>query len=52
MLQEAGEWFNERKSEWIFYFENICEALGINPQYFWEGRCLGSGGALSDALMG
>jgi hypothetical protein len=30
---EAEEWFNEKKSEWIFCFENICEALGLDPQY-------------------
>jgi len=48
--QEAEQWFNEKDSEWIFSFENICETLGINPQYvrqgllFWKrkrrGRCV------------
>ena len=33
MLNEAEEWFNERGNEWIFSFENICDALGVDPQY-------------------
>jgi hypothetical protein len=34
---EAEEWFNEKKSEWIFCFENICEALRLDPQYLRKG---------------
>jgi hypothetical protein len=29
----AEKWFNEKKSKWIFAFENICGALELNPQY-------------------
>ena len=34
---EAEEWFNEKKSEWIFSFENICDALKLDPQYLRQG---------------
>ena len=34
---EAEEWFNEKKGEWIFCLENICEALRLDPQYLRQG---------------
>jgi hypothetical protein len=34
---EAKEWFNEEESEWIFYFENICDVLRLDPQYLRQG---------------
>jgi len=34
---KAEEWFNEEESEWIFSFENICETLGLDPQYLRQG---------------
>ncbi len=36
-FKEAEEWVLEEDSEWLFSFENICEVLGINPQYVREG---------------
>ena len=37
-LEEARQWFAaDDESEWIFSFENICEALGINPHYLRRG---------------
>ena len=34
---EAEEWFNEEESEWTFSFENICDALRLDPQYLRQG---------------
>lgn len=30
---DAQEWIMEEGGDWLFSFENICEALGFNPQY-------------------
>lgn len=41
---EAEQWIREENQEWPFSFENICEALGFNPQYihlglrYWKER--------------
>lgn len=32
-FQEAEEWITAENRDWPFSFENICEALGFNPQY-------------------
>ena len=37
IFQEAEEWIMEEGSDWLFSFENICEALGLNPPYVREG---------------
>jgi hypothetical protein len=34
---KAEEWLNENESDWIFSFENICETLGLDPQYLLQG---------------
>jgi hypothetical protein len=34
---KAEEWFNEKRSEWIFWLENICEALRLDPRYLRKG---------------
>ncbi|MEZ4753193.1 MAG: hypothetical protein R3A13_02655 [Bdellovibrionota bacterium] len=31
--KEAYHWVNTKGDEYIFSFENSCEALGINPEY-------------------
>jgi len=33
----AEDWFVETGSDWIFSFENVCEALGFNPAYVRQG---------------
>lgn len=40
-FREAEEWIFERHSDWLFSFENICEILGIEPEYLRQGllRC-------------
>ena len=36
-FKEAEEWIFERHSDWLFSFENICEILGIDPEYLRDG---------------
>ena len=44
--QEAKDWILEENREWLFSFENVCESLGLNPQYvrrelqYWKERQL------------
>jgi hypothetical protein len=37
LFQEAEEWILEKNSDWPFSFENICEALQLNPDYIRRG---------------
>lgn len=37
IFAEAEAWILERDSEWLFSFENICETLGIDPDFLREG---------------
>ena len=37
LFEEAEEWIVEVDGDWVFSFENICEALGFNPAYLREG---------------
>ena len=37
LFQEAEEWFLEKDSESFFSFENICETLGLHPDYIRQG---------------
>ncbi|MFQ5849044.1 MAG: hypothetical protein ACE5JU_00490 [Candidatus Binatia bacterium] len=37
LFREADEWILEENSDWLFSFDNICEALGLNPKYIREG---------------
>jgi hypothetical protein len=37
LFDETEEWVLERDSDWVFSFENICEALGFDPQYVRQG---------------
>lgn len=36
-FQEAEEWIFQSGSDWLFSFENICEILGIDPEYLRQG---------------
>lgn len=36
-FQEAEEWIFQQGSDWLFSFENICETLGIDPEYLRQG---------------
>jgi hypothetical protein len=33
LFEDAEEWILERDRQWLFSFENICDALGLNPTY-------------------
>ena len=35
--REAEEWFESEEDEWPFAFENICNALEIEPEYLRRG---------------
>ena len=37
LFQEAEDWILEKGCDWLFSFENICEALGINAKYLQKG---------------
>lgn len=37
LFDEAREWIESGNRRWPFSFVNICEALGINPEYLREG---------------
>lgn len=36
-FQEAEEWINRRDKLWLYSFENVCEALDIDPDYMRRG---------------
>jgi hypothetical protein len=33
IFRETEEWIVQEESEWLFSFDNVCEALGLEPQY-------------------
>ncbi|NDC38489.1 MAG: hypothetical protein EBZ48_10610 [Proteobacteria bacterium] len=35
--REAFNWVNSKDDQYIFSFENVCEGLGINPQFLRVG---------------
>jgi hypothetical protein len=37
LFQDAQDWILEKNSEWPFSFENICEALQLDPDYIRRG---------------
>src|SRR5262245_42824444 len=37
LFQHAEDWFLEKDSEELFYFENICETLGLHPDHIRKG---------------
>ncbi len=37
LFTEAEEWFAASATDWPFGFENICEALGLEPAYIRTG---------------
>ncbi|HMA80107.1 MAG TPA: hypothetical protein VKR81_04430 [Candidatus Binatia bacterium] len=36
-FREAKEWIMARDDHWIFAFNNVCELLGLNPDYIRRG---------------
>lgn len=37
LFEEANTWICSADRSWFFSYENICEALGINPEYLRRG---------------
>ena len=37
LFREAEQWILEENGNWLFSFDNICEALDLNPGYIREG---------------
>jgi hypothetical protein len=37
LFREAEQWVLQEDHEWLFSFDNICESLGINPEYLRAG---------------
>lgn len=37
LFSDAEEWVENQSNEWLFSFENICEALGLNAKYVRRG---------------
>ena len=37
LFDESNDWITSSNRAWFFSFENICETLGINPEYLRRG---------------
>ncbi len=37
LFEDARNWIESREREWPFSYENICEVLGLNPEYIRRG---------------
>jgi hypothetical protein len=37
LFEEAEQWITTPGGDWMFSFDNVCEALGFNPEYVRRG---------------
>ena len=37
LFEDAQEWIESGERDWPFSYENICEVLGLNPEYIRRG---------------
>jgi len=37
LFEDARDWIESSEREWPFSYENICEILGLNPEYIRRG---------------
>lgn len=37
LFRDAEEWVLQEDNDWLFSFDNICEAMGLNPEYLRKG---------------
>jgi len=37
LFKETEEWVMEQGGDWMFSFRNVCEVLGLNPEYVRRG---------------
>ena len=55
LFRDAAEWFESSDAQWPFAFENICDALGLEPEWIrqllrrWDARR--TAGALQPARI-
>jgi hypothetical protein len=38
-FREAEEWIMRGGNDWIFSFDNVCDLLGLDPEYVRRGLC-------------
>ena len=53
--QEAFNWVNGTENDYVFSFENVCDAVGIDPEYLRLGLanvCRSQGGMLKKMRKG
>ena len=36
-FDEAADWIFDADSDWVFSFVNVCDALGLSPEYLRQG---------------
>jgi hypothetical protein len=36
-FEDAAAWISESEGDWVFSFDNVCHALGLNPEYVRQG---------------
>jgi hypothetical protein len=36
-FDEAAAWIVDTEGDWVFSFENVCDALGLSPEYLRQG---------------
>lgn len=37
LFEETEQWVTQTGHDWIFSFENVCDTLGLNPEYVRQG---------------
>ncbi|HEX9787609.1 MAG TPA: hypothetical protein VGB09_06260 [Candidatus Binatia bacterium] len=37
LFENAAAWIIEDDGDWVFSFESVCDALGLNPEYVRQG---------------
>jgi len=37
VFEEAAAWITETNGDWVFSFDSVCDALGLNPEYVRQG---------------
>jgi hypothetical protein len=37
LFRDASQWIESGERDWPFSYENVCEVLGLNPEYIRKG---------------
>jgi hypothetical protein len=48
LFQEAEDWIQEQRGDWLFSFTSVCEALGFDPNYLRQGMMVWKEKRLAD----